>query len=157
MIEVKITGPHGLSDPKFAAQDSTGKIWYKAKRKSDVKTSVKRSKHDLTLVEEFTSSTKPKTKKKIEKKKVNSYENYRDYILGLPLNTILTINSPAVPVFCYKFGLKLSKIKHNLTWVKTLENMEKEGYLVYRNKQTGKYKKLVFDWHPDIKNNMEEL
>jgi len=148
IIEVKFE----FNGKKFVAVDESGKIYYTAKKKADLKTSIKRSKkHQLIIVDVFTVAkpqpeSKSKAKKKVAKKS-NSYEDRKLYIIDNLSNIDLHSKSEKIAGFCKKFDLTLTKAGRNLTFEKTLEKMVEEGVIEYLPAKEGaKYKKLAFQY-----------
>jgi len=148
IIEVKLE----FNGEKFVAVGEGGKIYYTAKKKADLKTSIKRSKkYQLTIVEIFTvAKPKPKAKKDTKKKvtkKSNSYKDRKIFIIGHFSDTELHSKSEKIAGFCKKFDLALTKAGRNLTFEKTLEKMVEEGVIEYLPAKEGaKYKKLAFQY-----------
>ncbi len=139
---------------RFEALTIDNGVLYTAAKKSDLKTTIKRSKkYDLEIVEEFVKSevkkvqpkksVKPETKKGTESvDQKDIYGEYQQYIIDNAKGTI-KCTGDLVASFGKKFDLKLSKKKRSLTFERVLSNMEMRGF-VQRVASTGKYKKLIY-------------
>jgi len=133
---------------RFEAKSEDSVVHYTAKKKADLKTSLKRSKkNDYEIVEAFEVKKAPKKPNKAKKtdKKANGYEDRKKYIITHFTDGDLHSKSPKIAAFCKKFDLKISAAGRNLTFEKTLEKMVEEKIIDYVP-SSGIYKKLIFEY-----------